>query len=1446
MTPSTGDVPWEKGAVVNGRYEIRGSKRGGMGEVYFAFDRELDRMVAIKTPLPAVLESEDKKARFFREAEAWIALGIHPNVCAAYYVQNIGGLPRLFIEYVSGGSLGDWIRKKKDFSFEQKLDIAIQIAVGMQYTHTFSWTDEAGGTHKGLVHRDLKPANILMEQDGVAQITDFGLVGRGTGEDALPLVESLSPADREQLVQEAPAQSASGGSWHTVTVDGAAIGTPAYMAPEQWKSTHHADTAVDIYAFGCILYELFCGRRPFGLQKKYSDAAQVLQLLQWEKMHRESAPQDPRMRNPGLDEELSEWILQCLEKKAANRPKSFEVIKDALKAIYTRVEQKPYLRPEPTLFHLAADSLNNQGASYITIGQNKRAERAWREALLSDPQHIEATFNLAMYEWRHKGIPDAEVFRRMEELQTTHSDTWRDEQFVGKVYLLFGKYTRAAARLRKAVEIEKPSVDLLKDLGLALCAQAGIFAPSALWKEVATCFKSILDQGYVDRYVASGYALALEKQGLKERASHFFDRAVKHYPDIPNDIDDAVRRFIPGHEIWTSVNHDGKINALTFSADSVRILWGTDRQFCAWGTRKKDFIHKSPIDDPKGGTTSLAICPTREIAVACGINQPLALWNIYTGKRIHRFEPVTSRIVALSVSRDGSTVLSGNPNGLVMVWDLKTRQRRQILNRQTKRITALSFSPDGSQFVSAADDLTLCMWDIQKAECLHAFTGHTGRINQAAFSPDGRYILSGADDRSLRLWDAEQGHCRHVFEGHADRVTAVGFSPDGQYILSASTDKTLRIWHFGKRHIEHLLRFDNQIHGFALSPDGRLLALVSGAALLILEFNIRDRYRAPYALSIPVIASRATAFESDFRTHMDAAQKHLAEKDFSSALDAMVAARSVHGYARAPEALGLWAELTSRFPSRGLRAAWEFKTIAAHDKGINDIVLCAAGTRALTADRDRSLRLWDLDAGACEKKLNGHTDQVLAVAATPRGRFAVSGSRDCTLRIWDIRQGICAHEFMGHAKPVTSVDISPDERFVLSGSEDGQVRVWDLEEKICIRILDDHTAPVSAVQFGPAARYAASGSWKGRVRFWDLENGRCAGLFKGHGAGITAVSFSPDGLQIITASEDRSLRCWDIRKGSCIRTLQGHRGPVTDVAVSPDGCYAVSGSLDKTLRLWKLDTGSCMRKFEGHTQRITSVDFWPSGQSIISASEGKIVRLWQLDWDPRILETANWDERARPYLMTFLTLHTPIAAGSVSRQGKPAWDAEALQCFMEDLKHLGFGWLRQEGIRNELTSMTRAWTGPPPVPKPVLSKASGITGPWAIRQWLQRPALWLVILISIILLLVSFYTKKEQPQIRPAARKTIYQEKTEDSEIGGFDGIDAAPEDAADGQAQVPEENRRRLKQQFYDFQMQQQLYEIQRQQQQHINQTIRQQQLYQMQQQLQNQQMMNSYPQQR
>jgi WD40 repeat protein len=186
---------------------------------------------------------------------------------------------------------------------------------------------------------------------------------------------------------------------------------------------------------------------------------------------------------------------------------------------------------------------------------------------------------------------------------------------------------------------------------------------------------------------------------------------------------------------------------------------------------------------------------------------------------------------------------------------------------------------------------------------------------------------------------------------------------------------------------------------------------------------------------------------------------------------------------------------------------------------------------------------------------------------------------------------------------------------------------------------------------------------------------------------------------------------WELSTGRCLHTFEGHTSWVLSVSLSADGRFALSGSDDTTLKLWEVSTGRCLRTFEGHSNRVSSVSLSPDGGFALSGSYEGSLKVWFLDWDLEERLAADWDEGARPYLETFLTLHTPYAGKlptdrspteeestqALSRRGKPVWTEEALQQLLYTLGCAGYGWLKPEGVRRELEKMAAAWQGPPPL-----------------------------------------------------------------------------------------------------------------------------------------------------
>jgi serine/threonine protein kinase len=220
-----------------GAYEIVAAVgAGGMGEVYRARDARLHRDVAIKVLPDLFARDPERLARFEREACTLAALS-HPHIAHVYGVEESGRVYALVMEFVEGEDLAERIGRGGAIPLDEALPIAKQIAEALEAAH-----------EQGIVHRDLKPANIKVRPDGAVKVLDFGLA-KAMGADG---------AGARADLENSPTIT----SPFALSDMGVILGTAAYMAPEQAKGKP-VDKRADIWAFGCVLYEMLTGRRPF-------------------------------------------------------------------------------------------------------------------------------------------------------------------------------------------------------------------------------------------------------------------------------------------------------------------------------------------------------------------------------------------------------------------------------------------------------------------------------------------------------------------------------------------------------------------------------------------------------------------------------------------------------------------------------------------------------------------------------------------------------------------------------------------------------------------------------------------------------------------------------------------------------------------------------------------------------------------------------------------------------------------------------------------------------------------------------------------------------------------------------------------------------------------------------------------------------------------------------
>ncbi|HWM14482.1 MAG TPA: serine/threonine-protein kinase [Gaiellaceae bacterium] len=265
-------------ALAEGRYLLaRELGRGGMATVHLARDSELDRPVAVKVLAGHLSGDEDLRERFVREARMAAGLS-HPNVVQVFDAGEEDGRLFIVMEYVPGVTLADELGRVGKLAPAPAVELALQVCAGLEHAH-----------ETGLVHRDVKPGNLLLREDGVLKITDFGIA---------------RAVEATQLTQV-----------------GSVLGTAAYLSPEQ-AAGERVTAATDIYGLGVVLYEFLTGRTPFVIES-------LTDLLA---KHRESAVTPVRELEPAVPEALEAAVMKCLARNPDYRPASAAALAHELAA----------------------------------------------------------------------------------------------------------------------------------------------------------------------------------------------------------------------------------------------------------------------------------------------------------------------------------------------------------------------------------------------------------------------------------------------------------------------------------------------------------------------------------------------------------------------------------------------------------------------------------------------------------------------------------------------------------------------------------------------------------------------------------------------------------------------------------------------------------------------------------------------------------------------------------------------------------------------------------------------------------------------------------------------------------------------------------------------------------------------------------------------------------
>jgi WD40 repeat protein len=1111
---------WVPGDVILDLYEVRelpgmerGYAEGGMGRVNLVWHRGWQMQLAVKSVRPDKLQSHRYLECFQREAEVRVnKLGLHPNIVSCYYVRVLGGLPRVFIDYVDGGSLEEWIRSGKLYeggpeqALERILDIAIQFAWGLHHAH-----------EQGLIHQDVKPNNLMMTADGVARVTDFGL------------------ASARAALGEGGKRPAS----CTLLATGSGM-AEMYCSPEQAdiKAQQKAGLSrkrwpkltrrTDIWSWAVSALEMFLGETP------WPSGIAVHHYLK-------TQAEDPRI--PRMLPAVVELLHRCLQPCPEDRPHDLLEAAGSLQAIYQQACGKAYPREAPKAAELLADSLNNRAVSLADLGKQEEAEKGWAQALQMDPLHPEATCNLGLAHWRRGRIDDIRLLEQLRAVCTGSPDRWDAAYYLALVHLERDDCGQAI-KVLEALDATAAGRDEVQ----RLLAQAKDRLPQS-----RRCLCTFEDQedGLICGSLSSDGRLALSGSwaGTLKLWEVSSGRCLRTFKGHTKRVESVC------------LSSDGRL-ALSGSWAGTLKLWEVSSGRCL-----RIFGGHTP------GVSSVCLSSDGRLALSDGDFHRvgpsvsiLKLWEVSSGRCLRTFEGHMFTFCSFCLSSDGRLVLSGSNDRTLKLWEVSDGRCLSTFEGHSHNVTSVCLSSDGRLAFSGSLDKTLKLWEVSSGRCLRTFQGHTEGVESVCLSSDGRLALSGSEAGTLKLWEVSCGRCLRTLQGHTEGVKSVCLSSDALLALSVSEDKTLKLWDICGNHTRvptsAIVRRPTEDTRLTQKTYQQLLAGVDqevtrGEDPGLVVVSLRQARRLTGCGRRPEVLVRWFAFYLRLpRVGLLAAWKaHTFEGHKESVNSVCLSSDGCLALSGSDDSLMLWEVLTGRC----LRN-FEFSA--------NSVCWSRDGRLALSGSKGPMVRLWDVAGDRCLDNFEWHSHgvRVSSVCLSSDCRLALSGSEDGKLVLWNAASGLWLRNF----KEFPPMCLSSDDCLVLSTSDD-TLKLWEVASGRCLRTFEGHTRRVSSLCLSSDGRLALSGSSDLTLKLWDLSSGRCLRTFEGHTSNVSSVCLSSDGRLALSGSWDRTMKLWEVASGRCLRTFEGHTRPVSCVCLSSDGRLALSASHDRTVQVWILD-----------------------------------------------------------------------------------------------------------------------------------------------------------------------------------------------------------------------------------------------------------------------------------
>jgi serine/threonine protein kinase/WD40 repeat protein len=1236
-TPAAAPVELTAGSTF-GAYRIeREIGRGGMGVVYEAVHLTLNRRVALKVLPVQGAHAARQLERFLREAQTAASLH-HTNIVPVFDVGQQGGTPYYAMQLVHGHGLDRLNRSpsqtppasregepeaddpdrttdevgtlprrdtlssaapaRAPLSFAQIADIGIQAAEALAYAH-----------QRGVIHRDIKPSNLLLDEQGVVWITDFGL------------------ARRFEDVR--------------LTHSGTLLGTPRYMSPEQAEAARKpVDHRTDIYSLGATLYELITRRPAFDGNTPHEVVLQILD--------REPVP--PRRLDSHVPRDLETVVMKAMAKRPEDRYQSAQDLADDLRrfrdnepiharriSIAGRFAR--WCRRNPTLAGVSAASLlllvlltTFYVASLLGALAREQAARGVAEQKSEESRQRLVRFHVSN---GNRLVEEGDLLGSLpwfaEALRLEEDDPER----AALHQMRLESVMRHSPRLSQVWFHDGPVTRVAFSPDGNLVATASLDHTVRIWNShTGSPAAPVLRQNDEVRHVefnAPGTRLLTITGG---ESWQWFARREARLWDVATWQPVGSALAFKGYASQVRFSPDGKLLVLTREPNNAETERGLAAHDASTGALRWSLtVQRNLVWTWQWAPDS------RRLFFAEGQN--LQILDAATGGRVGDSLLLDDSVSSLAVSPDGR-FFAASTGATVRVWNAATRQPVGKVLRSDQGAHNLLFSPDGRKlvFTNLSQKLLLsCPAEHDRTMVLH----HLGPSwLHWGFTSDSREFFLVTTEGVCHRWETDTG--RPIAGSDARRLlTSVSNdswpSPNGLHLLVHAGGQDVRLWNMLEaKPVGPPLKHDSSVAHVAFSPDASRLVTASQDG----RARLWDLAAGPTHL--PALAERASLFStslgSDGSTVVGVGRRYCAFWDHEGRRLASFREEPgwSDGFSFSPDGRSILHKHKQGSATLVSVRLPHFLKVAHTDFSDGQPVtgFSADGLRLLTLNSHESardkVRIWDVTTGEIVRPLLDQVEDAQYAWISPDGMRVVtierSGDEYC-LRLYDVGSGkLVAALFRGKSTPYP-VRFHPSRSWFLTArSQDDplHLHIFDAKSGVALREPLEIAGPCDDVLFSPANDQMVLVGKETRV--WNCDTWEPGPALRHH-AGVetrvrTAGVFNPDGTAFAGPCEDGTRVCiWDMRTGEPRTPLLPLGEPVGGLQFSREGRLILTTGTALS-RVWDARSGEAVTPPFPCT---FSAGLTPAGDAVLTQAKEGPARRWELRPEGRSAE--EWLRLAR-------------------------------------------------------------------------------------------------------------------------------------------------------------------------------------------------------------------------